>query len=50
MCFAILLYGIMFQYELSTLDFDSFYQSIIKSGVVFVVNFLIISLLEYTTY
>jgi hypothetical protein len=33
-----------------TFSFESFYESIIKSAVVFVVNFFIINLLEYTTF
>jgi hypothetical protein len=49
MSFGILIYGIMFQYEIDTFSFESFYESIIKSVVVFVVNFFIINLLEYTT-
>lgn len=50
MCLAILIYGVMFQYEVSIMKSSSFVTTILRTIVVFVVNFFIITLLEYTTY
>lgn len=49
MCFAILIYGIMFQYEVSIMKSSNFVTSILRTLVVFLGNFFIITLLEYTT-
>jgi hypothetical protein len=49
-CFALLLYGLMFQYEISIWDSSDFVIIIVRTAVVFIGNFLIITLLEYTTY
>lgn len=50
MCFAILIYGVMFQYEISIGDDSNFTTTIIRTIVVFIGNFAIINLLEYTTH
>jgi hypothetical protein len=50
MCFAILIFGVMFQYEISIGDDSNFTTTIIRTIVVFVGNFAIITLLEHTTY
>ena len=50
MCLAILISGIMFQYQVSVTSGSGLVGSIVKTVVVFIVNFIIISLLEYTTF
>lgn len=50
MCFSILIYGVLFQYEITIMNYSDFTASIIKTAVIFIANYWIISLLEYTTY
>lgn len=50
MSFSILIFGILFQYEISIYPLDDFSITIIKNLIVFVGNYLIINLLEFTTY
>lgn len=50
MSFAILIFGILLQYEITTFPVNSLYVSIIKNLVVFIGNFLVVNLLEFTTY
>ena len=50
MSFAILIFGVMLQYEITTFPVNSLYVSIIKNLVVFIGNFLVVNLLEFTTY
>jgi hypothetical protein len=45
MSFAILIFGILLQYEISTFPVQSVYISIIKNGVVFIGNFFVVNLL-----
>lgn len=50
MCFAILIFGVGLSYSLGTQDTENnLIQGIINTTVVIVINFFIISLLEYTT-
>ena len=50
MCFSILIYGVLFQYEITILKYSDFTASIIKTAIIFIANYWIISLLESTTY
>lgn len=50
MSFAILIFGVLLQYQISTFPVESLYISIIKNLVVLVGNFLVVNLLEFTTY
>lgn len=45
MCAAILIFGVLFQYEITILLSQNFYLTIAKTATVFAVNFLIITLL-----
>ena len=49
MCFSILIYGVMFQYQVYIIGGSTFTLTIVRTVVVFVFNFWIITLLEYTT-
>jgi hypothetical protein len=50
MCFSILIFGIVFQYQIdTTYQTSNFIAQIVKSIVVFFANFFTIMLLEYTT-
>lgn len=50
MCGAILVFGVLFQYEISILLSQNFYLTLAKTATVFAANLLIVALLEYTTY
>jgi hypothetical protein len=50
MSFAILIFGALLQYEISTFPADSLMVSVGKNLVVLVGNFLVVNLLEFTTF
>lgn len=45
MSFAILIFGVLLQYEITTFPAESLYVSILKNLIIFIGNFLVVNLL-----